>query len=154
MSYLSRKGATPLTPVVNLITQKIPGTNLEEFSTQQLSRMQEMTGGGNIKVDKTAKFGEHPAHKAISTLDLPGASMKFFSLWSYVDGMGYSFFFHSPGQAFNDHSAIITHMLKSFQTIKIIPQSFPLDTFSDSGIIFRYPSNWKAVRKTGTCSAP
>ena len=141
----------PLTPVVNLVSQKLPGVDLDTFSEQQVMRMREMTGP-DIKIDKSAKFGENPAHRAISSLQIPGTDMvmRFFSLWSIVNGYGYSFFFHCPADKYQSFGSILTYMTKSFQTIKVIQTSYPLETFHDNGIIFRYPSSWKAVKRTGT----
>lgn len=139
----------PLTPVINLITQKIPGISLAEFAEQQLGRMKEMTGG-EIAVDKKAKFGDIPAHKAVSTLKMPGGGIKFFSLWAYADGMGYSFFFHCAASDFAGYGSMLTQMLKSFTPIRTIPQSYVLHTFSSQGVLFRYPASWKVASKSGT----
>lgn len=141
----------PLTPVINLITQKIPGISLNEFAEQQLSRMKEMTGG-EIAVDKKAKLGDIPAHKAVSQIQMPGGGIKFFSLWAYADGVGYSFFFHCSTAEFATYGPILTHMLKSFAPVRVIAQSYVLDTYSDNGVVFRYPANWKVASKSGTSS--
>lgn len=139
---------TPLTPVINLITQKIPGISLNEFAEQQLARMKEMTGG-EIAVDKKAKLGDIPAHKAVSSINMGGMSLKFFSLWAYADGMGYSFFFHCAGPDYAAFGSILTQMLKSFSPVRTIPQSYVLQTYSDKGMLFRYPSSWTCT-KSGT----
>jgi hypothetical protein len=146
---LRAKDIGPMSPVVNLITQKIPGIDLEVFSEQQLVRMKEMTGG-NITVDKTAKLGSIPAHKAVSSLPIPGGAIKFFSLWAYADGVGYSFFFHCPASEYSKYGTSISHMLKTFEKIKIVSLSYPLETYCDNGIVFRYPAGWKLQTKTGT----
>lgn len=135
--------------MINLITQKIPNITLNEFSDQQLARMREMTGG-EIHVDKKAKLGEIPAHKAVSSLNMPGGGLKFFSLWAYADGLGFSFFFHCPQSEFASYGPMLTHMLKSFDTIKMLTQSYVLDVYSDKNVLFRYPASWKAT-KSGTC---
>lgn len=145
---LKSQNLGPLSPVVNMITQKIPGIDLSIFSEQQLVRMKEMTGG-NITVEKNAKLGSIPAHKAVSSLPIPGGqSIKFFSLWAYADGVGYSFFFHCPSSEYGKYGSIISHMLKSFEKIRILPLSYPLETYSDNGIVLRYPAGWKATPKT------
>lgn len=139
----------PTTPVINLITQKLPGISLNEFAEQQLGRMKEMTGG-EIHVDKKAKLGDVPAHKAVSTLKMPGMGIKFFTLWAYADGMGYSFFFHCSIDDFPKHSDMLRNMIKSFAAIRTLPQSYVLHTFSTQGMLFRYPANWKITSKSGT----
>jgi len=137
-----------MSPVINLITQKLPGITLNEFSEQQLQRMKEMTGG-DITVDKKAKLGDIPAHKAISMLPIPGGSaIKFFSLWAYSNNVGYSFFFHSTASEFNKFGPTLTHMLKSFKSVKTLSQSYPLASYNDNGFVFRYPATWE-VQKVG-----
>lgn len=144
---LDSQDVGPMNPVVNLITQKIPDIDLNSFTEQQLVRMKEMTGG-KITVDRNAKMGELAAHRAVSVLNLPGASFKFFALWSYHNGVGYSFFFHSPAKDFDKFGTTLTHMIKTFEPLKLLPQSYPLETYCDNGFVFRYPASWKVQSKS------
>jgi len=143
---LKSQNPTPTAPVANLLVQKIPGITLDDFSEQQVLRMREMTGD-NIKVEKNAFFGDIPAHKAVSVLNMPGMSMKFFSLWAYQNGIGYSLFFHSAATEYNALGPSLTHMIKSFKTTKIVELSYPLESYNQHGVVLRYPAGWKATKR-------
>lgn len=135
--------------MVNVLVQKIPGITLEDFAEQQVMRMKEMSGE-NIKVDKNATFGDIPAHKAVSVLNMPGMSIKFFSLWAYQNGVGYSLFFHSAASEYNALGATLTQMIKSFKTTRVVELSYPLESYNQHGIVLRYPAAWKATKRAGT----
>jgi len=143
---LKSQNTMPTAPVVNVLVQKIPGITLEDFSEQQVLRMKEMTGE-NIKLEKSAFFGDIPAHKAVSVLNMPGMSIKFFSLWAYQNDIGYSLFFHAATSEFTKLGPSLTHMIKSFQTTKMIALSYPLDSYNQHGIVLRYPSSWEATKR-------
>lgn len=145
---LKNQTLTPFSPVVNMITQKIPGLDLEIYSQQQLGKLKEMAGP-DVKVEKNAKLGEIPAHKALTSMPLPdGSAIKFFALWAYTNGIGYSFFFHCPSADFAKYSKVLSHMLSTFEAKKILPLSFALKTYSDHGFLVRYPVDWEEKVKT------
>lgn len=143
---LQSQTPSPTSPVVNVLVQKIPGITLEDFAEQQVMRMKEISGE-NIKVDKNATFGDIPAHKAVSVLNMPGMSIKFFSLWAYQNGVGYSLFFHSAASEYNALGATLTQMIKSFKTTRVVELSYPLESYNQHGIVLRYPAAWKATKR-------